>query len=186
MLGSLCLTTASPVPFPPGCAQIYSPSSSQRDRLKNTNWALWFFFLKPRISNASFPLSHFCFQLWPPQVGFKSIHRTVATCCAHLEGGHCFLPGGFSKFEATKKPEAKDKTVPTLILSVQPFWESRFILFRRSREDTGEGNGNPLQCSCLENPRDGGAWWAAIYGVAQSWTRLKWLSSSSREDTIPW
>ena len=34
----------------------------------------------------------------------------------------------------------------------------------------GEGNGNPLQCSCLENPRDGGAWWAAVYGVAQSWT----------------
>ena len=43
----------------------------------------------------------------------------------------------------------------------------------------GEGNGNPLQCSCLENPRDGGAWWAAIYGVTQSWTRLKQLSSSS-------
>ena len=38
----------------------------------------------------------------------------------------------------------------------------------------------PLQCSCLENPRDGGAWWAAVYGVAQSQTRLKWLSSSSR------
>ena len=37
-------------------------------------------------------------------------------------------------------------------------------------------NGNPLQCSCLENPRDGGAWWAAVYGVAQSRTRLKWLS----------
>ena len=43
----------------------------------------------------------------------------------------------------------------------------------------GEGNGNSLQCSCLENPRDGGAWWAAVYGVAQSWKRLKWLSSSS-------
>ena len=42
-----------------------------------------------------------------------------------------------------------------------------------------EGNGNPLQCSCLENPRDGGAWWAAVNGVAQSRTRLKWLSSSS-------
>ena len=40
----------------------------------------------------------------------------------------------------------------------------------------GEGNGNPLQCSCLENPRDGEAWWAAVYGVAQSWTRLQWLS----------
>ena len=48
----------------------------------------------------------------------------------------------------------------------------------------GEGNGNPLQCSCLENPRDGGAWWAAVYGVAQSQTRLKRLrsSSSSREE----
>ena len=43
----------------------------------------------------------------------------------------------------------------------------------------GEGNGNPLQCSCLENPRDGGACWAAVYGVTQSRTRLKWLSSSS-------
>ena len=40
----------------------------------------------------------------------------------------------------------------------------------------GEGNGNPLQCFCLENPRHGGAWWAAISGVTQSQTRLKWLS----------
>ena len=44
---------------------------------------------------------------------------------------------------------------------------------------TGEGNGNPLQCSCLESPRDGRAWWAAVYGVAQRRTRLKRLSSSS-------
>ena len=43
----------------------------------------------------------------------------------------------------------------------------------------GEGNGNPIQCSCLENPRDRGAWWAAVYGVTQSWTQLKQLSSSS-------
>ena len=43
----------------------------------------------------------------------------------------------------------------------------------------GERNGNPLQCSCLENPRDGGIGWAAVYGVTQSWTQLKWLSSSS-------
>ena len=46
---------------------------------------------------------------------------------------------------------------------------------------TGEGNGNPLQCSCLENPRDGGAWLAAISGVAQSWTRLKRLSNNSSQ-----
>ena len=51
--------------------------------------------------------------------------------------------------------------------------------FHVSLSCIGEGNGNPLQCSCLENPRDGGAWWAAVYGVAQSRTRLKRLSSSS-------
>ena len=51
--------------------------------------------------------------------------------------------------------------------------------FHFSLSCIGEGNGNPLQCSCLENPRDGGAWWAAVYGVTQSRTRLKRLSSSS-------
>ena len=51
--------------------------------------------------------------------------------------------------------------------------------FHFSLSCIGEGSGNPLQCSCLENPRDGGAWWAAIYGVTQSRTRLKQLSSSS-------
>ena len=51
--------------------------------------------------------------------------------------------------------------------------------FHLSLSCTGEGNGNPLQCSCLENPRDRGAWWAAIYGATQSWTRLKRRSSSS-------
>ena len=45
--------------------------------------------------------------------------------------------------------------------------------FHFSLSFIGEGNGNPLQCSCLENPRDGGAWWAAVYGVAQSQPRLK-------------
>ena len=45
--------------------------------------------------------------------------------------------------------------------------------FHFSLSCIGEGNGNPLQNSCLENPRDGGAWWAAIYGVTQSQTRLK-------------
>ena len=51
--------------------------------------------------------------------------------------------------------------------------------FNFSLSCIGEGNGNPLQCSCLENPRNGGAWWAAVYGVQQSRTWLKRLSSSS-------
>ena len=56
---------------------------------------------------------------------------------------------------------------------------TEWLHFHFSLSCIGEGNGNPLQCSCLENPRDGEAWWAAVYGVAQSWTRLKRLSSSS-------
>ena len=51
--------------------------------------------------------------------------------------------------------------------------------FHFSLSCIGEGHGNPLQCSCLENPRDGGAWWAAVSGVAQSRTRLKRLRSNS-------
>ena len=50
--------------------------------------------------------------------------------------------------------------------------------FHFSLSCIGEGNGNPFQYSCLENPRDGAAWWVAIYGVTQSWIRLRWLSSS--------
>ena len=51
--------------------------------------------------------------------------------------------------------------------------------FHFSLSCMGEGNGNPLQCSCLENPRDGGAWWAAVYGVTQSRTRLKRLEAAA-------
>ena len=53
--------------------------------------------------------------------------------------------------------------------------------FHFSLSCTAEGDGSPLQCSCLGNPREGGDWWAAVYGVAQSWTRLKQLSSSSSQ-----
>ena len=61
-------------------------------------------------------------------------------------------------------------------LGVGHHWETSLSLLILC---IGEGNVNPLQCSCLENPRDGGAWWAAVHGVAQSWTRLTWLSSSN-------
>ena len=67
------------------------------------------------------------------------------------------------------------KTLP----SISKFFIILHGLDQNLTQPIGEGNGNPLQCSCLENPRDGGAWWAAVSGVAQSWTRLKRLSSSS-------
>ena len=66
---------------------------------------------------------------------------------------------------------------------------TEWLYFHFSLSFIGEGNGNPLQCSCLENPRDWGAWWAAVSGVAQSWTQLKWLSSLAASILawkIPW
>ena len=63
--------------------------------------------------------------------------------------------------------------------SLCPWDTTERLPFHFSPSCIGEGNGNPLQCSCLRNPKDGGAWWAAVYGVAQSRTRLKRLSSSS-------
>ena len=74
----------------------------------------------------------------------------------------------------------KFSSVFSLLLSI--FRESdrtEQLRFHFSLSCTGEGNGNPLRCSCLENPRDGGAWWAAVYGDARSRTQLKRLSSSS-------
>ena len=65
--------------------------------------------------------------------------------------------------------------------TVGPCW----LCFIYSNVYIGEGNGNPLQCSCLENPRDGGAWWAAVYGVVRSWTQLKRPSSSSVYMLVP-
>ena len=61
---------------------------------------------------------------------------------------------------------------------------TEWLHFHFSLSCIGEGNGNPLQCSCLENPRDGGAWWAAVYGVAQGRTQLKQLSSSSSSSSM--
>ena len=59
------------------------------------------------------------------------------------------------------------------------------VIWPGLQSSSGEGNGTPLQYSCLENPMDGGAWWAAVYGVSQSWTRLKRLSCSSNSSSPP-
>ena len=71
------------------------------------------------------------------------------------------------------------------LLRVGHDWVTSLSHFHFSLSCIGEGNGNPLQCSCLENPRDRRAWWAAIYGVAQIWTWLKRLSSSSSILKLP-
>ena len=77
--------------------------------------------------------------------------------------------------------EEPDRLQSMGLRRVRHDWTTSLSLFSSC---IAEGNGNPLQYSCLENPRDQGAWWAAVYGVAQSWTRLKWLSSSSSSKDI--
>ena len=107
------------------------------------------------------PQNNYCFDLWPaheaPQR--RQWHPTQV-----------LLPG---KFHGWRSLEG---------CSPWGCWgldTTEWLHFHFSPSCIGEGNGNPLQCSCLENPRDGGAWWAAVYGVTQSWTQLKRLSSSS-------
>ena len=80
-------------------------------------------------------------------------------------------PSVHSSWEASSPSSSSDSLVLTGL--------TERLHFHFSLSCIGEGNGNPLQCYCLENPRDGGAWWAAVYGVTQSGTRLKRLSSSS-------
>ena len=86
-------------------------------------------------------------------------------------------PGGLQSMGSQRIRNISCKEVTTNIFSFEGHVVS--AAFIQLQQPQGEGNGNPLQCSCLENPRDGGAWWAAVYGVAQSQTRLKQLSSSS-------
>ena len=71
-------------------------------------------------------------------------------------------------------------------MGLQRVGQTEWLHFHFSLSHIGKGNVNTLQCSCLENPRDRGAWWAAIYGVAQSQTRLNRLSSSSSNRFINW
>ena len=75
------------------------------------------------------------------------------------------LPAGILQYAPTGRDKiVKDIPIPDHKVGMELHFSLSCI---------GEGNDNPLQCSCLENPREGEAWWAAVYGVAQSWTRLK-------------
>ena len=117
-----------------------------------------------------------------------------ATMCGVTRVGHHLV----TKLLLRSVPEKTMATTPVLLPGKSHGWRSLVgcspwggekldrterLHFHFSLSCIGEGNGNPLHCSCLENPRDWGAWWAAIYGVAQSQTRLKRLSSSSSSNS---
>ena len=105
-------------------------------------------------------------------------------------GTHCEFLGGFRTFIRRRQWHPTPVLLPgkshgqRSLVGCRPWGlkesdTTERLHFHFSLSCIGEGNGNPLQCSCLENPRDGGAWWAAVSGVAQSRTRLKRLSISS-------
>ena len=127
-----------------------------------------------------------------------SVYPELLNACQHVEGSEktCNVETTLSKFVISRLFWEKAMAPHSSTLAWKISWTEEpgrlqsmgsprvgqdwVTSLSLSLSNIGEGNGNPLQCSCLENPRDGGAWWAAIYGVAQSWTRLKRLSSSSR------
>ena len=113
---------------------------------------------------------------WQRSFGF-----TLTTEPLLFNRPHCFGHHRPSFLQQSSLPTYIEFNNQESSLPVKELGTTERLHFRFSLSCIGEGNGNSLQCSCLENPRDGGAWWAAVYGVAQSQTRLKWLSSSSIE-----
>ena len=121
----------------------------------------------------TFPLSilaHFSNTRWPYMMGFNFRVSILSYQRRRWHPTPVLLPGKYHGWRS--------------LVSCSPWGceesdTTECLPFHFSLSCIGEGNGNPLHCSCLESPGDRGAWWAGIYGVAQSRTWLKWLSSSS-------
>ena len=135
------------------------------------------------IIHVSMPFSQIILPSPSPTESKRLFYTSVSLLLSHIPGYHYHL----SKFHQRRQWHP----TPVLLPRKSHGWRSleacspwgcwgldmtKWLHFHFSLSCIGGGNGNPLQCSCLENPRDGEAWWAAIYGVAQSRTRLKWLS----------
>ena len=119
------------------------------------------------MNQASFPI----FSLWPSNAGIWGFLREETEKA--MAPTPVLLPG---------KSHGQRSLVGCSPWGREESDTTERLHFHFSLSCIGEGNGNPLQCSCLEHPRDGGAWWAGVYGVAQSRTRLKRLSSSSSRE----
>ena len=169
-----------------GTPGFHVPSPIPRGCSNSCPWSQW---CHPTISSSVVPFS--CLQSFPASGSFPMSQFFASCVKVHLF--LCWisaLPLGFW----TRCYGRRRKWHPTPVLLPGKSHGRRSLVgcnpwgckesdttnqlhFQFSLSCIGEGNGNPLQCSCLENPRDGGEWWAAVYGVAQSWTRLKQLSS---------
>ena len=133
--------------------------------------------------------------LWPISC-FLGFLWAVVWDAAKISESNCLGLGHTLQVKGRRRPQCRRQLQiqgspdhPHFISAVHKYGSSQDtteeLHFHFSLSCIGEGNGNPLQCSCLENPRDGGAWWAALYGVTQGRTQLKWLSSSSSSSSVP-
>ena len=111
-------------------------------------------------------------------IGYQKLLTSVLKLPTSKNSSNCFMVSlQYRKYYKTllnKVKKAKQMESYNIFM-IRRFGQTQLV----RNWTSGEGNGNPLQYSCLENPRDGGAWWDAIYGVTQSWTRLKRLSNNS-------
>ena len=147
-----------------------------KTRLSNFSW-------KIRCSNWSSSTAHFSQRNWFPVC---LVHRLTPHFWGLIVSELEKAMAPHSSTLAWKIPWMEEPGRLQSMGSLESDTTER-LHFDFSLSCIGEGNGNPLQCSCLENPRDGGAWWAAVYGVTQSQTRLKQLrssSSSSSKETV--
>ena len=127
-----------------------------------------------RMFSSSYFLSEFTLFLF---INWRiiALECCVGFCHTTMRISH-ISPPSWTSLPANSPPRSSQSTeLNSLYYTVTSHWLS----ISHTVVCIGEGNGNPLQCSCLQNPRDGGAWWAAVSGVARSRTRLKRLSSSS-------
>ena len=134
-----------------------------------------YWFTTANAKRSFFPLSFLFLLSWITQNIFKKEEKPVRwlVMCKRLLID--YLHWLVLLFLAWKIPWMEDPGRLQSMGSLRLDMTER-LHFHFSLSCMGEGNSNPLQCSCLENPRDRGAWWAGVYGVAQSRTRLKWLS----------
>ena len=150
---------------PPAMGEIWVQSLGSEDALEKG---------KGEVHGLYRPLLRCISQSTAGPVECSPLHQWMASHCGHLHFKERTFSKSVNTFDNNHMWCLFLIWWYLTILRVGHDWASSLSL-----SCIGEGNGNPLQCSCLENPRDGGAWWAAVYGVAQSRTRLKWLSSSN-------
>ena len=123
---------------------------------------------KPKITEKDALTNHFTFT--SKSIGRLVLDTIIENISKCLDAKEVYFKFFREAKIVLQRLEIKSKEISIITI--------RIILPNNERLTEEYAGMNPLQCSCLENPRDGGAWWAAVYGVAHSQTRLKWLSSS--------